>query len=232
MIRRASLRAATAGLVGCVVIGLWWATVAPLAAVRTGVASFDDVVGLAAAASCWTLLAWVVLALAVTALGSVPGKVGRLAAEVAVRLVPATIRRTTQFALGLAVAAGPVAFASSASAAPLVTGVIATVDHSDTVSDVMVLPDVGRPAWNVSASTTVHTQAEDAGSHRRQATTVVVRPGDCLWTIAATALGPSASNAEIAAEWPRWYAANRHVIGADPDLLLPGTPLRIPPATR
>ncbi|HEY9376708.1 MAG TPA: hypothetical protein VIQ02_06395, partial [Jiangellaceae bacterium] len=113
MIRRASLRAATAGLVGCVVIGLWWATVAPLAAVRTGVASFDDVVGLAAAASCWTLLAWVVLALAVTALGSVPGKVGRLAAEVAVRLVPATIRRTTQFALGLAVAAGPVAFASS-----------------------------------------------------------------------------------------------------------------------
>ena len=226
MIRRASLRAATAVLVGCVVIGLWWATVAPLAAVRTGAASFDDVVGLAAAASCWTLLAWVVLALAV------PGKVGRFAAEVAVRLVPATIRRTAQFALGLALAAGPVAIASSASAAPLATGVVATVGHSDTGSDVMVLPDVGRPAWNVSASTTVGSRAEGAGSHRRQATTVVVRPGDCLWTIAATALGSIASNAEIAAEWPRWYAANRHVIGADPDLLLPGTRLRTPPATR
>jgi nucleoid-associated protein YgaU len=35
----------------------------------------------------------------------------------------------------------------------------------------------------------------------------------------------------VAASWPRWYAANRRVIGADPDLILPGQILR-PPADR
>jgi nucleoid-associated protein YgaU len=58
---------------------------------------------------------------------------------------------------------------------------------------------------------------------------VVVVAGDCLWTIAARAIGPDATDAEIAATWPRWYARNRGVVGADPDLLIPGTVLR-PPA--
>ncbi len=48
---------------------------------------------------------------------------------------------------------------------------------------------------------------------------VTVRRGDTLWDLAARGLGPTASDAEIAAEWPRWYAANRDVVGADPDLL-------------
>jgi nucleoid-associated protein YgaU len=58
--------------------------------------------------------------------------------------------------------------------------------------------------------------------------TVVVHRGDTLWSIAARHLGPGATAAEIAHEWPRWYAANRNRIGADPDLILPGTPL-VPP---
>lgn len=58
--------------------------------------------------------------------------------------------------------------------------------------------------------------------------TVVVRRGDTLWSIAARALGPEATDAEIAHEWPRWYAANRDVIGDDPDLLQPGQSL-VPP---
>ncbi|HSK25361.1 MAG TPA: hypothetical protein VK894_00435 [Jiangellales bacterium] len=57
---------------------------------------------------------------------------------------------------------------------------------------------------------------------------VVVRRGDTLWDVSARALGPGATTAEIAGEWPRWYDANRDVIGADPDLLLPGTVLRPP----
>lgn len=61
---------------------------------------------------------------------------------------------------------------------------------------------------------------------------VVVRRGDSLWHLAARSLGPSATVAEIAAEWPRWWRANRDVIGADPDLLVPGDRLRAPaPAT-
>lgn len=61
------------------------------------------------------------------------------------------------------------------------------------------------------------------------ATPVVVRRGDTLWAIAARHLGPRATPAAIATAWPRWYAANRTVIGADPDLLLPGQRLTPPP---
>lgn len=57
---------------------------------------------------------------------------------------------------------------------------------------------------------------------------VVVQRGDTLWAIAAGHLGPDATAAEIATEWPRWYAANRTAIGDDPDLILPGTILRPP----
>lgn len=59
---------------------------------------------------------------------------------------------------------------------------------------------------------------------------LVVRRGDTLWHLAARALGPSASAAQIAAEWPRWWQANRAVIGADPDLLMPGARLVAPAA--
>ena len=59
---------------------------------------------------------------------------------------------------------------------------------------------------------------------------VVVRRGDTLWSIAARQLGADASEAEVAAAWPRWFAANRAVVGADPDLLLPGQVLRAPEA--
>ena len=57
---------------------------------------------------------------------------------------------------------------------------------------------------------------------------VVVHRGDTLWAIAARSLGAGASDAEIAVEWPRWWHANRAVIGSDPDLLQPGTRLTPP----
>jgi nucleoid-associated protein YgaU len=60
---------------------------------------------------------------------------------------------------------------------------------------------------------------------------VVVREGDSLWTLAARELGPTATNGAIAARWPDWYAANRQVIGDDPDLIFPGQVLRVPPAS-
>ncbi len=57
---------------------------------------------------------------------------------------------------------------------------------------------------------------------------VVVRSGDSLWSIAAARLGPLASDAQIAASWPRWYAKNASMIGPDPDLLTPGQRLAAP----
>jgi nucleoid-associated protein YgaU len=56
----------------------------------------------------------------------------------------------------------------------------------------------------------------------------VVRRGDTLWDVVRHHLGPDATDAEVAAEWPRWHDANRAVIGADPDLLLPGQVLHAP----
>ncbi|MGZ4685248.1 LysM peptidoglycan-binding domain-containing protein [Oryzihumus sp.] len=57
---------------------------------------------------------------------------------------------------------------------------------------------------------------------------VAVRRGDTLWSIAARHLGPTATAAQIALEWPRWHASNRHVIGDDPDRLVPGQLLEPP----
>lgn len=57
--------------------------------------------------------------------------------------------------------------------------------------------------------------------------TYVVRPGDSLWSIAEQLL-PGADARRIDVAWRRIHRANRGVIGPDPDLILPGTTLRLP----
>jgi nucleoid-associated protein YgaU len=57
---------------------------------------------------------------------------------------------------------------------------------------------------------------------------VVVAPGDSLWSIAAAELPPGASAARITERWHAVYAANRPVIGSDPDRLAPGQQLLLP----
>ncbi|OJV82093.1 MAG: hypothetical protein BGO37_03555 [Cellulomonas sp. 73-92] len=63
-----------------------------------------------------------------------------------------------------------------------------------------------------------------------EAATVVVVRGDTLWGIAARHLPADASEADVAAAWPAWYAANAATIGPDPGLILPGQVLVAPPA--
>jgi nucleoid-associated protein YgaU len=58
---------------------------------------------------------------------------------------------------------------------------------------------------------------------------LVVRPGDSLWSLTARRLGPGTTSTQIAATWPRLYAANRAAIGDNPDLIHPGQRL-VPPA--
>lgn len=68
-------------------------------------------------------------------------------------------------------------------------------------------------------------------THKPQHSTpssVVVRNGDCLWEIAARGLPSGSTNAEIADHWHKIYELNRTSIGDDPDLLLPGTTLKLP----
>lgn len=88
----------------------------------------------------------------------------------------------------------------------------------------------GRTAPSTSPATTGVRPARGPGRAGR----VVVVPGDCLWALAARELaardaGRVPSDVSIAAEWPRWWAANRVAIGADPALLVPGEALS-PPA--
>jgi resuscitation-promoting factor RpfA len=72
-----------------------------------------------------------------------------------------------------------------------------------------------------------HRDAHD-GTGASYVESYVVRRGDALWDIAARHLGVSATAADVAREWPRWYDANRAVIGDDPALIRPGE-LLVPP---
>ncbi len=91
------------------------------------------------------------------------------------------------------------------------------------------------PRWKPNAPV-VHPgplAAQPVRSARQQPATegrhVTVRAGESLWSIAARELGgTAASDVDVALEWPRWYQANRAVIGDNPDLLLPGQVLRPP----
>ena len=89
-------------------------------------------------------------------------------------------------------------------------------------------PVVDRPAPTLDPSWGSPTRARPGAYPQDE---VVVRRGDTLWDIAARYLGPSATDAEIARTWPQWFAANRTVIGSDPDRLVPGQLLR-PPTSR
>ncbi|MDF2093076.1 hypothetical protein P0Y31_12050 [Knoellia sp. 3-2P3] len=84
-----------------------------------------------------------------------------------------------------------------------------------------------RPPVRPQPSTRLVSTAPPAGERPD----VVVRRGDTLWDLVRHHLGPDATDAEVAAEWPRWHEANRAVIGPDPGLLLPGQVLRAPAAT-
>lgn len=69
--------------------------------------------------------------------------------------------------------------------------------------------------------------AVPSARHPADRVEVVVTAGDSLWSIARAHL-PDPSDADVATHWPRWYAANRTVIGPDPDLIHPGQILLAP----
>ncbi|GAA4628785.1 LysM peptidoglycan-binding domain-containing protein [Cellulomonas oligotrophica] len=86
-------------------------------------------------------------------------------------------------------------------------------------------------AAGATTSTVTATVAPAEPSGASPGGTVIVRPGDTLWSLTARHLGDEPTDAEIAAAWPRWYAANAASIGPDPDLLHPGQVLVVPATT-
>lgn len=61
-----------------------------------------------------------------------------------------------------------------------------------------------------------------------QPRTVLVRPGDSLWSLAARDLPATSPAALVTARWHAIYAANHSLIGPDPDVIVPGQRLRLP----
>jgi nucleoid-associated protein YgaU len=160
----------------------------------------------------WFVAAWLALGIVATLLASTPGLAGRLFGAASRRLLPAAVRRIVAGSAGLGVLLAPVPAAIATSAAPIGQPVAAALPA---------------PVWPGAASPVHRPDPPPAPAKR----SVRVRPGDSLWLIAAHRLGPNARPADVAAAWPRWYAANRDVIGADPDLIRPGQ-LLTPPDIR
>jgi hypothetical protein len=166
---------------------------------------------------------WIGLVVVISLAEHLGGSVGRLARGCACLVAPAAWRHSIRLACGAAAVAVPAAglVAAQASADTVTSSphghasvfMAGSSNHSGIRLDGLPMPD--RPAGVPLV----------AQGRARQ---VIVRPGDTLWQIAARHLGPAATEAQVAADWPRWYAANRLVIGDDPGLITPGTVLHAP----
>lgn len=159
------------------------------------------------------------------------GMVGRLAAV----LLAVTALSSLSTAAPAFAATSSAVSATATAAAP---GAVAATDHGvkhvADAPDSCIDQDVPTPGWVPDKPTRTDQVARDCAPLvtgkpvADDSGEVVVHRGDTLWSIAAAHLGPHADAQAIAAEWPRWYAANRHVIGDDPDLLEVGTRLQTP----
>ena len=217
----------------------------------SGRASIDEVL---VAALAWTgalLTGWLVLTSLVAVVAAAPGMVGAVFERLERSLTPHFLCRVLSLTLGASI--GTVALPAPAAVA-VGTGT-ADADgwqhalpapspgysvSAQAVSSVPKGDDDGsppaapRPGWLPDPPTPAispHHARLLAPAPRPTSTTndtLTVRRGDTLWSIAAAHLGPGATDAEIAAEWPRWYRANRAVIGDDPDVIEAGQQLQAP----
>ena len=153
--------------------------------------------------ACWAWLALGTVAVAVQALGRASTPSGRWLCW-----VPGAIRVLVPVLVGAAVTAAPASASTKAGPAPddtAATGAPATALAG------LPLPD------------RVPTLVDDQR-------TVLVRPGDSLWRITARLLPTSAPASAVDRGWRVLARANADRV-PDPDLILPGTLLRVPPLT-
>lgn len=217
---------------GLVAAGLAAVAVTALLAVRTAalVIPFPDVgalgvdrtvelvvvpVGLLVAA--W-LAGWLVLALLCVAAVAV-GARRRALERVVARYAPALVRRLLVSAVGVGLGLGT--SAATAVTSPGADDLGWTVTGTAEAGESRTAPTAVSPEVPVPTAASVATASPPTPM-------VVVTPGDSLWRIAARHLPDGATDAQVTAAWPRWYAANAHVVGADPDLVRPGQVLVVP----
>ena len=195
---------------------------------------------------------WVGLGTALSALSALPGALGQASTLLAGRIAPTAVRKVVAFVLGTALSAALVpgtavartgheapraavvasaqyaagALGSAVDSAPNASFSLVSdaVHTSNTIHAIHARNETDRapaPSWSPERST------PSANSEDRVVELVVHR-GDSLWSIAARHLGPAATTSQIDAEWHRWFAANRLVIGNDPNAIRPGQVLSSP----
>jgi hypothetical protein len=178
-------------------------------------AGADRAVATLAAAGVWCAAGWLALGLTAAAAARLPGAAGRVGRVISCRVLPRAVAQLLAGSTGLTLLLAP-ATAGAAPAPPVPT-------PSWPVDPVAVV-SVPAPSWPSDRDRPASAPAPPRPGHGE----VPVRPGDSLWSIARRRLDAPASDARIAQSWPRWYAANRATIGADPGLIRPGQLLRPP----
>jgi hypothetical protein len=161
----------------------------------------------AALAACWI---WLLVCAALVAVGAARrdgSRRGTAGPPDRPPFCPAWVRTLVLVVLGLGLGAGP-----------------ALADAPSTPRDAQsVAAGTGAPRLDGLAL------PDRVASPRR--TLVWVHPGDTLWAIARRELPPTAPDTAVDRAWRRLAAANADRLG-DPDLIFPGTVLRVPELDR
>ncbi len=195
----------------------WWAALPPLHAVEvffstgrppSGGWTLDRLVVAGASAALVAVIALLTVLITLNVLGAATARRSASIDRLAVRVSPAWLRRCV---LGMC------GFALTAPGFTAVAGAhdVGAEDERHSAGAVhlagLALPDLpSAPAVRV----------------------LTVRPGDTLWSIARGGLSADATDRAVAAAVTALYAANRQVIGDDPDLIFPGQQLTAPGGAR
>ncbi|WP_161962544.1 LysM peptidoglycan-binding domain-containing protein [Nocardioides speluncae] len=172
---------------------------------------FDTVLALTASVSLAGCAVWFWLVSSAVVIEAASGSAPRLGGGVP---CPAYLRRLLLGCCGAALAGG-------LSAPGFAVPVDIDSGRTDrTVIGGLPLPDraTSDQAW----------EAAPMPAHPRHPSSVLVQPGDSLWQIAERHLPAAASDAVVGERVHQLYAANRDLIGADPDLIHPGLHLELP----
>jgi Tfp pilus assembly protein FimV len=207
------------------------------------------------------MVGYLLFVVALRALGAVPGLPGHAARRMVIAVTPAVVRRLVDLLVGgtllvqvaLATPGAPPGHRSSGRYETVATSSVLSQSNGPEATGDLALPSreaarLHRPADKkepVEARPPLRRSAAPlppwlgggpstaAPGHHAGADGYTVEAGDTLWDIAAAHLVPAErSAATIHRYWQQVYRANRSVVGADPDVIHPGTRLDVTPYRR